>query len=288
MLRRAGTVQSFPALVTILLLAALTAGLFAAAFFYLGEGQLEASNHISVPFTDDVENAGANYWLADSPWARTNSDSLSPNNSWTDSPEAYYANNADVSLTLTNSIDLTGTTAPQLKFWHRYRFEPGYDFGYVEVKTSDAQVPPWTTVATYSGSVTNPVGSVGSAAVKSQGSSPDPGSPLQAASTEPWVLEQLSLAAYAGQPSVLVRFRIKTDGSVVEDGWYLDDLAIADLTAAVVLSPVTGATKTSLGLSWSTSDAADFASYKVVRSESAGVTLNDTVVVTLTGRGSGD
>ena len=238
-----------------------------------------------MPFTDDVEDAGANYWLADSPWARTNADSRSPDNSWTDSPEAYYGNTDEASLTLVSPINLSGITAPQLKFWHHYRFEAGYDFGYVEISTSDGAS--WNRIASYSGSVTNPAGSVGPTSTKSLESSPDPGSPLQAASTEPWVLEQLSLAAYAGEASVLVRFRIKTDATVVEDGWYLDDIAIADLPAAVVLDPVSGATKTSLGLSWSTSDAADFASYKVIRSESAGVTLNDTVVATLTGPNSG-
>ena len=217
------------------------------------------------------------------PWARTNAGYKSPDNSWTDSPAAYYGNTDEASLTLVSPIDLSGTTAPQLKFWHHNRFEAGYDFGYIEVKTSDAQNPPWRTIASYSGSVTNPAGNVGSASVKSQESSPEPGSPPQAASTGPWVLEQLSLAAYAGQPSVLVRFRIETDASVVEDGWYLDDIAIGDLPAAVTLNPVAGPTKTSLGLSWSTSDAADFASYKVVRSESAGVTLNDAVIATLTG-----
>ena len=78
MQRRAGTVRPFPALVAILLLPVVLAGLFAAAFLFLGEAELEASSHISVPFTDDVEDAGANYWLADSPWARTNADSKAP------------------------------------------------------------------------------------------------------------------------------------------------------------------------------------------------------------------
>ena len=231
--------------------------------------------------------ATADFWTADSPWGRTNIDFKSPDKSWTDSPAAYYGNVVDVSLTLSSPINLTGTTFPQLKFLHHYRFEAGFDFGYVEVSTSDGAS--WTRIASYSGSVANPyTGQVQSAEAKSQDAgSPEPNSPLAAASTEPWVLEQLSLASYGGEPSVLVRFRVKTDVSVVEDGWYLDDLAIADRPAAAVLDPVSGATKTSLELSWSTSDAPDFASYQVFRSETPGVTFNDALVTTLAGLNSG-
>ncbi len=248
---------------------------------------VSAVSHITVPFTDDVEVATADFWTADSPWARTNNDFNSPVNSWTDSPAAYYGNSVDVSLTLASPIDLSATASPQLKFWHHYRFERGFDFGYVEVSSSDGAS--WTIIATYSGSAVDPLAAEAQAASsKSEESgSPEPGSPLEAASVEPWVLEQLSLAAYGGEASVLVRFRVNTDESVVEDGWYLDDIAIDDQPAAVVLDPVSGATNTSLDLSWSTSDAADFASYQVFRSESPGVTFNDTLVATLTGPNSG-
>ena len=142
-------------------------------------------------------------------------------------------------------------------------------------------------IATYSGSVADPYKGAARAAASSKDGSAGSKAPLEAASVEPWVLEQLSLAAFAGQASVLVRFRVKTDASVVEDGWYVDDIAIDDLPAAVNLDPVSGASKASLDLSWSSGDATDFARYEVYRSDSPGVSFNDALVATLTGPNSG-
>ena len=282
-----------PTLFPMALLLLMILGLAGAAFIYFGgpdrsfPSLVSATSHITVPFTDDVEIATADFWTADSPWARTNIDFKSAGHSWTDSPAAYYANTADASLTLASPIDLSGTTSPQLKFWHHYRFEAGFDFGYVEISTSDGAS--WTRIATYSGSFNDPytVGAEVAYSKSAANSSAEPNSPLSEASLEPWVLEQLSLAAFGGEASVLARFRVKTDESVVEDGWYLDDIAIDDLPPAVTMSPVLGATKVSLDLSWSTSDAANFASYQVFRGDSPGVTFNDTLVATLTGPNSG-
>jgi hypothetical protein len=73
-----------------------------------------------------------------------------------------------------------------------------------------------------------------------------------------------------------------TDASVVKDGWYLDDIAIAESSTLTIVSTVVPATKSSLKLSWQANTDSDFASYKVFRSLSSSVTANDTLVTTIT------
>ena len=237
---------------------------------------------VGFPFLDDVEDANSGFWAADSPWGRTTSDSKSPSTSWTDSPDDYYGSTVDVSLTMATPINLSTTSpAPQLNFYHHYRLESGFDFGYVEVSTAGIDGP-WAKIATYSGNVNAPY-VASSAPPPAKGSWPVPsGAPApQAAPGERWVLAQHSLADYAGQTQVWVRFRVATDVSVVDDGWYLDDIAIGALPTAVNLSSTVSSTRSSLALSWSVNADADFASYRVYRSESPGVSFNDDLVANI-------
>ena len=240
---------------------------------------------VSFPLVDDVE-ADLGYWVADPPWERTTNDSKSPNMSWTDSPSGYYGNNKDVSLTLASPIDLSTPTSPQLKFWHHYALENGFDFGYVEAATSTA-TGPWTRIAAYSGSATSPyTGPAPSTAAKGEGGEGANANAFLSTPGEPWVLEQLSLADYAGQASVWLRFRLVTDDSTVRDGWFLDDIAIAELPTPVALSSSVTSTKTSLALSWAANADSDFGSYKVYRSDKPGVTFNDTLIASIGSQGS--
>ena len=246
---------------------------------------MSATAHISVPFTDDVE-ADLGYWLADAPWATTTDDFNSASTSWTDSPAAYYANNLNVSLTLASPIDLTSASAPHLKFWHHYRLESGFDFAFVEVATSSS-AGPWSSLAAYSGSGSSPyTGPWPSTSAKSDsGLVPFPDAFLSTPG-EPWTLEQISLAGYAGAPAVWVRFRLNTDSTVVDDGWYIDDIGIDETSTAVSLSSVVTSTNSTIDLSWTVNADANFASYKVFRSDKAGVTFNDTLVANISDQAS--
>ena len=232
---------------------------------------------VAYPFVDDVEGAPGG-WVVNAPWARTTNDSHSPSTSWTDSPSAYYGNDVDASLTLSSAVNLSAATSPQLTFWHHYSLEAGFDFGYVQVATS-TNSGPWTTIATYSGTVTSPY-TAGAVAAKSGGGLPVSDAFLSTPG-EPWVLEQLSLAGYAGQSTVWVRFRLVTDSTEVGDGWYVDDFAIAELPTAVTLSSNVTSTRSSLALGWTANADSDFASYNVFRSESSGVTFNDTLAASI-------
>jgi subtilisin family serine protease len=85
----------------------------------------------SGPFYDTVES-GINGWTAQSPWAITTEQSVSPTHAWSDSPSGNYANSTNVAIT-TPVIDLSATPGPDaFGFSVRYDLEAGYDYLYVE------------------------------------------------------------------------------------------------------------------------------------------------------------
>ncbi|HEX4954557.1 MAG TPA: M14 family zinc carboxypeptidase [Thermoanaerobaculia bacterium] len=154
----------------------------------------------TVVFSDGVE-AGNAGWTAQAPWAITTEASASPSHSWTDSPGGPYGNNVNTSLT-SPVFDLSGLTGAVLSFRHIYDLESGFDFGRVEVSTNGGST--WTQVTSYS----------------------------QVNQTT-WQLVELPVPALDGQANARVRFRLTSDGSVVEDGWHLDDVELK----AVLLNP---------------------------------------------------
>ena len=194
---------------------------------------------VGYPFADDFEG-GLGNWTAETPWGETTAFYASPVSSATDSPSTLYGSSVDASLTLGSSVDLSSAARPVLRFRHRHQLEDGYDFGYVEVSTDGGSS--WSDVlATYTGTQSS------------------------------WTREQLDLAAYVGEADVRVRFRLVSDGTVNADGWYVDDVAIAEAPEPVVLDAPFAVETNSLELSWSQSAAPDFSAYRIYRASGPGV-----------------
>jgi len=147
-----------------------------------------------VSFHDDVES-GSDGWTAQAPWAISAESSHSPANSWSDSPGGNYANNIDISLT-SPVISLPASSAPELRFFHTYALETGWDYAYLEVTTNGSA---WSQLATYNGTAAA------------------------------WTEEAFDLSPYAGTATFQLRFRLDTDGSQVMDGWHIDDVEISAL-----------------------------------------------------------
>ena len=118
----------------------------------------------------------------------------------TDSPAGNYANSANISARITQAFNFSSVANPHLTFWHYHRLESGYDNLRVEASTDGTT---WTQLAAYTGS-------------------------------EPsYTQADINLSAYVGQPTVYLRFRLTTDGSVVYDGWVMDDLIVKDGTTTL-------------------------------------------------------
>jgi len=147
-------------------------------------------------FTDDMENGTSNWTTggANNTWALTTSSSHSQTHSFTDSPAGNYGNNTN-SWLRSPIFDLSGEGGFELNFWNRYSTEEGWDFIFVEYSVDGGST--WSELSNYTGS------------------------------QPAWTIVNLALPDFTDQPDAAFRFRINTDTSVIDDGWYIDDV---DLT----------------------------------------------------------
>ncbi len=210
-------------------------------------GAWSAVEAVSYPFADNFEG-GLSNWEADAPWGATTAFYSSPSHSATDSPSTLYGTWVDASLTLGSSVDLTSATRPVLRFYHRYQIEDGYDFGTVEVSVDGG--------ASWEAPLAEYTGTRGT-----------------------WAREQLDLSSAIGYDDVRVRFRLVSDSTVNGDGWYVDDVAIAEAPEAVALDPPFAVQTNSLELSWSQSAAPDFSAYRIYRASGPGVDWRTSTLV---------
>ena len=146
--------------------------------------------------SSNFDDATLQGWTATGTWAVTNvaGYSYSPSYSITDSPSGDYASSSNTSIT-SSVLNLTTTSNPSLSFYHRYSIESGYDYGYVEISTNNGSS--WTILKQYTGSQ----------------------SPAFAFVT-------VDLSPYKASSQVLIIFRLSTDASVNQDGWYIDDIVV--------------------------------------------------------------
>ncbi len=136
-------------------------------------------------------NVSGNNWIIQAASPRSGSYRFSSSNG------ANYVNNLDQSLN-SPSFSLTGRTRATLSYYYLFRTELNYDFFRVEISTNGGAN--WTTLRNSSGT--------------SQGW---PGWAPQAS---------IDLAPYVGYSNVKIRFRLTTDGSVVDWGAVVDDILV--------------------------------------------------------------
>lgn len=144
---------------------------------------------ISTVYLDDME--GAPRFTGDAPWGLTTARANSPTHSWTDSPAGNYANNVNINLTGTDAIDVSNLAGAQLSFRAFISTESGYDF--LKVLTS-MDGGSYTERGRWSGAL---------AAWNSYS------------------------APLGGNGVARVRFNFSSDGSVVGEGVYVDDVRIS-------------------------------------------------------------
>src|SRR5690606_18927890 len=90
----------------------------------------------------DTTNNPLNFWTITSnpsnpKWEATTTTFYSSPSSYTDSKSSSYSNNATVTMTLTNPIDLSSYQNPVLKFFTKYDIESDWDYGQVKVSTNN-------------------------------------------------------------------------------------------------------------------------------------------------------
>lgn len=166
--------------------------------FEIGDGGWTAQNEGDV-----------NGWELGSPAGFDISEAHSGTKAWVTNLDGYYSPNASIYL-VSPTFDFTSfSTAPVLLFYINYDMEAGYDFGVVEYSVNG-------------GTDWEVAGSTTSAGINwytaSNGWDGNSGG---------WVLSAHELTGLAGQPSVLLRIKLTSDGSGIDgEGIGIDNVSI--------------------------------------------------------------
>lgn len=108
--------------------------------------------------------------------------------------EGNYDNSANMNLQMPPvEVPESGNLFLQFKQW--YNLENNYDYGYIYVLPEGEEN--WVQLAAYNGS------------------------------TSSWTDGEVDLSEYSGQ-TISVIFNVQTDGSVLREGWYLDDVKLSN------------------------------------------------------------
>ncbi len=149
-------------------------------------------------YSDNFES-GVNGWTTggtSNQWAQTTSQSQSPTHSWTDSPAGSYPNNMN-SWLQSPVIDLSAKTGVTVSSWARYALEAGYDYAYLEYSLNGGTTWNPTWLARWNG-VNNT-----------------------------WTQSSQAAPALDNQANVRLRYRVTSDGGVVDDGLYVDNFDVS-------------------------------------------------------------
>jgi hypothetical protein len=179
-------------------------------------------------FEDLANDPAINWTISATPstpkWEATTEAFFSAPNSYTDSKNQNYKNNAIVTMTLTNALNVSGYTNPRLRFYTMFNIESNWDYGWVRVSTNNGST--WTALE---GSYTEP----------GEGSFQPNGQPVYDGVISDWAKEEISLADYLSS-QLKIQFQLKTDGGVTRDGWFVDDIGIFIYTIPTNISGDSG------------------------------------------------
>jgi hypothetical protein len=153
-------------------------------------------------------------------------------NDWTIDPDGYMTSpDEEGETTYPNDLDSSvarEVTVPDgaatLTFEHYYQIELGWDFGFVQVMTPDGFVSlPCTGTTADHNPDANPF--IAAEMPGYSGPSDDPNNAATVGTAAAPVAVSCDLSAYAGQ-TVVIAFRLMTDGAATFDGWHIRDVAI--------------------------------------------------------------
>ena len=156
------------------------------------------SDGATILWSDDFESGFGN-WVTDGgdpTWHQE--DSRSYGGSYSAYPGTCkvceYVDDQDSTMTMANSIDLSGTTSPNMTFQLWSEIEQNYD--YLDVDVSSDGGATWVNVAWYDGDMD-------------------------------WIGQSIDLSPYISN-QVKVRFRFVSDFMITYEGPYIDDVVISD------------------------------------------------------------
>lgn len=153
-------------------------------------------------FHDGFET-GLTAWSPQGTWG-TSGNAYVGSLSAADSPSGNYGNNLNISLTKNSPLNLSDYEYAALSYRTRFNCETNYDTLYTEVSADGIN---W-----------NPIN-------------------FHNSRQDWWSLEARDLTDYAGSAALHLRFRLKTDGSVVRDGGFVDEVRLSAASRSPIGAP---------------------------------------------------
>lgn len=167
--------------------------------------------------TSDIlisDNCDDTYNWTTTSWGTTTQHFYSEPTSINDSPNANYPDNSNSSITLDIEVDLGDVIFAYAEFMARWDIETNWDYAQFMVSTNNGTS--WEPLA---GKFT----STGS-------STQDPDKPIYHGAKNEWIKETINLNSYIGE-TVMFRFRMVSDGSVNEEGFFFDNFKVEKMPA---------------------------------------------------------
>jgi hypothetical protein len=192
-------------------------------------------------------------WTAAGIWNITTTKYVSAPSSFTDSPGGNYVNNVTSSLRYNNQVALTNALGAVLEFDTQWAIETDWDYGQIQLSTNNG-----TTWISLTGQFTNP----------GTGSFQPTGEPLYDATQSTWVHESIDISAYADQ-QVSIRFYFRTDGSMQQDGWYVDNVKVSVYNGVIPVELVSFSSSVinnTVGLNWITATELNNSGFEIQKS----------------------
>ena len=192
-------------------------------------------------------------WTSTGGWNITTAKYVSAPSSFTDSPGGNYLANVTSSLRYNNQIPLTNVLGAVLEFDTQWDIETDWDYGQIQLSTNNG-----TTWIPLTGQYTNP----------GTGSFQPTGEPLYDGTQSTWVHESIDISAYADQ-QITLRFYFRTDGSVQQDGWYVDNVKVSVYNGVIpveLVSFTSSIINNTVGLNWITATELNNSGFEIQRS----------------------
>jgi len=162
------------------------------------------SDNCDPEHTWDLDNGSAN-WVNITP--TTNPTAYNGDCFKTVAGNTNYANSKEYILT-SEVIDLSGYTSCSMSFWLWMMAEANYDGGIIEFSTNGTTWTKYTGDLAYDGDV-SALGTTGWSTTRTT-----------------WTKVSINIGALDGQSTVQFRFRFKTDASITNYGWAVDEMQI--------------------------------------------------------------
>lgn len=142
-------------------------------------------------------------------------------NSWVTVLDTTYGN-YDSSAVTSDFIEMVGKSCYEVTFWHRFLTEEDNDGGQFQYSTDNGQF--WNTLYDYSGEAQNWYNTDHIAAII--GNTQNGG---WTGNSNDW-LESKNVIGFQKDTRAIFRFRFESDGSVVNEGWQIDDFCMDSIS----------------------------------------------------------